>query len=261
MPVARSGDVFLDVVGVPAEISAALAAVPDPMCAVIDVIRATTTLTLLGERHLSSALVVDTVAAARAAAAADPGLLLAGEVHARPPPGFDLGNSPAEIAGKDVAGRRLVLSTTNGTRALVAAWQAGARTVLVAALRNASAVAQHICALPPTSTFALICAGRDQRLALDDLFTAGMIVRQAQQLAEAGARDLTLSESAQVALLLTKSAGDPLHVLTHSTAGQSVTAAGLAADLPWCAALDATALVPTVVAGPGGHLLVTYPSA
>src|SRR5690606_22486990 len=62
------------------------------------------------------------------------GVLLAGERGGLPPQGFDRGNSPAELMGLELRGRRLVLTTTNGTRALEAV--AGSGEVLVTSLRH-----------------------------------------------------------------------------------------------------------------------------
>src|SRR5262245_43217359 len=46
-------------------------------------------------------------------------VLLGGERGGRPLPGFDVGNSPREYTAKLCKGSTLVLTTTNGTRALL----------------------------------------------------------------------------------------------------------------------------------------------
>lgn len=79
---------------------------------------------------------------ARALKAAHPDWLLMGERHARRLPGFDLGNSPAEVEAGDVAGRVIVHTTHSGTQGLGAA--TGADEVITGALVNAAAVCRYL---------------------------------------------------------------------------------------------------------------------
>ena len=124
---------------------------------VIDVLRWTTTaITALdnGAAGIEAFLEPD-AAAARAAAI---GALTAGERKAHRIPGFDLGNSPLEVTRDRVQGRVICATTTNGTRALLAA--TGARHVFLAAFVNLSATAAAIRACAPGHV-AIICAGTD----------------------------------------------------------------------------------------------------
>jgi 2-phosphosulfolactate phosphatase len=87
----------------------------------VDVIRAFTTAAYAfaaGARHI---FLVDSIDEALAAKAADPDVLAMGEDHGRRPPGFDLSNSPVEVAAVDLDGRVLVQRTSAGTRGVVAA--------------------------------------------------------------------------------------------------------------------------------------------
>lgn len=87
----------------------------------VDVIRAFTTAAYAfaaGARHI---FLVDSIDEALAAKAADPDLLAMGEDHGRRPAGFDLSNSPVEVAAADLDGRVLVQRTSAGTRGVVAA--------------------------------------------------------------------------------------------------------------------------------------------
>lgn len=244
----------LDVVCSPTELPAAFRDTPGAACAVIDVVRATTTLVVLAERQAGRICVVEGLQIARDLAASHPGIVLVGERDGVVPAGFDVDNAPDQVAAMDLAGRTIVLSTTNGTRTIAAAKALGASAVLIACLRNASAVAQCILRGPGEGAFALVCAGRGDRVALDDLYTAGLIVRQAWRLAQAQSIALTLTETAQMALQLAITAGPPLHVLQRSQAGLAVISKGRGADLAWCAAIDATDLVPVVTTGADGTL-------
>ena len=97
--------------------------------------------------------------------------VLGGERKAVRIPGFDLGNSPREYL-EPLAGT-LVLSTTNGTRAVVAAAQRS-DSVLVASLLNLGALVEEVRAAGVDAV--VVCAGVQGTLALDDAYVAGRIV-------------------------------------------------------------------------------------
>ncbi len=249
---------WIDVLCTPTEIPIAFHDTSGAPCAVIDVVRATSTLIVLGEQRARVVAIVASPAEARAYAAHHPGFLLAGEIGGRMPPDFDLGNSPHQMATTPVTGRDVVLSTTNGTRTLVAAQRAGAGLIAIAALRNATAVARQLLQAGRDTSALIICSGRDQRLALDDFYTAGVLVREAATLAAAQQLTLQLTDSALLAREYA-AAHEPYDALSRSNSGQSVLLAGLGEDLAYCAQLNATDIVPLVQVAPDGSLLVHYP--
>jgi 2-phosphosulfolactate phosphatase len=104
---------------------------------VIDVLRATSTIsTALAAGATSVVPVEEAGEASKLAEALGGGVILAGERGGLPLPGFHLGNSPAEYRREKVAGRVVVLTTTNGTYALrkvQAANQVGVASFLNAA--------------------------------------------------------------------------------------------------------------------------------
>ncbi len=250
---------WIDVVYTPTELPAALREHPGAACAVIDVVRATTTLVVCGERQVARVLVTADVAAARALAQAQPGTLLAGEVGGQAPAGFDFGNSPTDLLHADLAGRQFAFATTNGTRALRAAQAGQAGAIYAAALRNAAAVAELALRQPPERAFLLVCAGRGDRVALDDLYTAGIIVGLIAARTAPDIPHLALTEGALIARDLAHTAGPPLDVLRRSDAGRAVSAIGLGADLDACAAVNASNVIPRVSAsGHAGELVITF---
>jgi 2-phosphosulfolactate phosphatase len=207
---------------------------------VFDVLRATTTLAFALAGGARWVAVVPSVAAALDLRAADPELLLAGEVAMAPPPGFDLGNSPVQYTRERVAGRRLVLVTTNGTRALVRA--DGGVALFAAALVNAGAVAR---ALLPYPAVLLVAAGSEGRPALEDLLGAGAVLHA---LTEHGV-ELAADRMATLALDLFRSFAPCLpEVLAATRHGQRLIRAGYAADVELAARLDSCPVVPTLVA-------------
>jgi 2-phosphosulfolactate phosphatase len=140
---------------------------------VFDVLRATTTMTAALAHGAAAIRVFGSNDAARTAHAEFDGpKLLAGEVRTLPPLGFDLGNSPGDFTFERCSGKTLFMSTTNGTKALVAARSAG--TLYTGAIVNAAAAGramseQH---LPVT----LLCSGTDGYPAYDDLIGCGAVM-------------------------------------------------------------------------------------
>jgi 2-phosphosulfolactate phosphatase len=98
--------------------------------------------------------------------------LLGGEREGRPIPGFDLGNSPGEYKPEICRGRTLVLTTTNGTRALLHA--ARAERVLVAGFVNFSAVCEQL--RREARPIHIVCAGCKGEVVLEDTLLAGAMI-------------------------------------------------------------------------------------
>lgn len=131
---------------------------------VVDVIRATTVATTalsLGRRVFPAKTADD--ASVIAANLAEP--LLVGELGGNMPFGFDLTNSPAQIARRNDVHRPMVLVSSSGTQLLLNA--AGSEAVYVACLRNASAVARFL-------------DGRHERIAVLGAGTRGQFRREDQ---------------------------------------------------------------------------------
>jgi 2-phosphosulfolactate phosphatase len=99
-------------------------------------------------------------------------VLLGGERGGLPLPDFDLGNSPGEYTPAACRGRVLVLTTTNGTAALLRA--AEAERVLVAGLVNFSAVCEQL--KQDARPVHIVCAGTEGEVTLEDVLLAGGLV-------------------------------------------------------------------------------------
>ena len=153
---------------------------------VIDVLRATTTITQALDSGLPRGCWPAAIStqARELAAQVQRRRVLAGERQCVKPEGFDLGNSPSEFDGEPL-GETLVLTTTNGTRAIVTA--AGhAETVVIGSLLNllscAAQVARHG-ARGAAATCSIQCAGVRGDFTMDDAYTAGRYVAGAGGLA------------------------------------------------------------------------------
>lgn len=151
----------------------------DRVCVVFDILRATTTMVTALANGAAAVIPVATIPDAINLARTQPDLLLAGERHglritATQAEGveFDLGNSPREFTPEAVQGRTIVLTTTNGTRALRAC--AGARTVLIGSFQNLRSVTNWIRRNRP-ARLVMICSGTVDEPALEDVLAAGAL--------------------------------------------------------------------------------------
>jgi len=167
------------------------------------------------------------------------GIVLAGERRMVKIEGFGLGNSPREMTAEAVAGKTIVLATTNGTPALVAAQ--GGDPVLVAAAVNFSAVAERARAVfTERGDLVIICAGREKQFALEDAYTAGRLVKAVKK----GARKVTLNDAAQVSLDLAGQQGGWEDAFDASDAARQLIEVGLGDDVAYCAHPDRFSVVP-----------------
>jgi 2-phosphosulfolactate phosphatase len=204
---------------------------------VIDVCRATTTMVEAlahgATRIFPTASAEDAVKLASSLGRED--TVLCGERKAIKIEGFDLGNSPAEFTREAVGGKRLVMSTTNGTAAIAEVNEAS--RVMVCALTNLGATAS---AVQDDERLVLLCAGREGRFALEDALCAGRL------LAHLGAgkkNGPTLSDAARAAVALAKAVTPDVAFLRSTAAGRSLEAIGLVGDLEICGEVDRHSIV------------------
>ena len=218
---------------------------PARRAVLIDVIRATTTIVVAFQRGCAGVIPVRTPEEARRARRrlGQEEVLLCGEQGGCPIPGFDLGNSPCEFLAAAVAGRRLILCTSNGTRAL--ALLGGMPELWIGALRNAGAVAQVLAR--GTGDVLLACAGKDETFCLEDAVCAGAILN-AVRAAAVGPVEASDAAAAAEALFLRHRA-DLLGMLQGAEWGRRIAAMGFREDLRLCAELDAAPLAPCLRGG------------
>lgn len=214
----------------PQEVDAA--AVQDATVVVIDVVRATTTII---EALANGARAIyptrSTEEAVRLAASLGrEDTLLCGERKGQKVEGFDLGNSPREFDAATVDGKKIVLSTTNGTRALAVCAE-GAR-VIPCAFTNLGAVAE---AISGDDHVVLVCAGQEDRFSLDDALCAGHLVRRTISDGDEGHE---LNDAARAVRALASARKPTKRFLGLCAAGAAVIEIGLGDDLALCADVD-----------------------
>lgn len=201
---------------------------------VFDVLRATTTMAAWLAAGAASIQTFRTVEAAREARLQDADLILAGERGGWAPEGFDFGNSPRDAVAAVAGGRRLAMSTTNGTRALAAA--CGARGLAAGALVNAAAVADWLRRRHAGVPLTLVLAGTGEQFALEDAVGASWVLRH-------------LGVASVWNGLTCGGAGTLEGLLGASLNGRKLAAKGLGQDVAWCARADVLDVVPEWVDG------------
>jgi len=210
---------------------------------VVDVLRTTTT--ICAALHHGARGVVPVASAEEASRLAQTlgpaDVLLAGERNGHPIEGFALGNSPGAMREDVVKGKTLVMTTTNGTRALLAAQ--GASEVYVAAAVNLSrAGARAAELLRARKDLVILCAGRESHFGLDDAYTAGRLALEAL---EGRRRRKGLNDSALAALDLVRRYGDRWErPFTLSAGGRQLAALDLGADVMEATLQDAHPVLP-----------------
>ncbi|HTR33533.1 MAG TPA: 2-phosphosulfolactate phosphatase [Gaiellaceae bacterium] len=195
---------------------------------VVDVIRATSSIAQAlasGYERVLCCAEIDEARALRAELGDE--AVVGGERNAVVVDGFDVGASPREFALEPKA-RTLILTTTNGTRAILTA-AARCDVVFVGSLLNLTAVAEA--ARSEGGDVAILCSGFKGTFALDDAYCAGRIVE---------ALGAERSDAAIAAAMLAAAWPDPLAGLNARTYGPP----GLEADIEFCAQVDLLDAVP-----------------
>src|ERR671937_336192 len=206
---------------------------------VVDVVRATSTIAQALAAGYRRVLCCAEVEQARALRASLDGAVVGGERDAVRIEGFDVGASPRELL--EPRAETLVLSTTNGTRAILAAAERCDEVVL-GSLLNLDAVAR---AAEAAGEVAILCAGYKGAFAFDDAYCAGRIVAAL----EGGER----TDAAIAAALLARAFPHALDGLNARTYGPP----GLEADIEWCAREGVLDVVPRLARVVDGAAKIT----
>jgi 2-phosphosulfolactate phosphatase len=205
---------------------------PAQVTVVIDALRATSTAVAGLGAGYRRVLFADSLDAARGLRA--PGRVLAGERDCLMPDGFDHGNSPADARRR--RGDELVLTTTNGAPAIVAATRVS-ELVLVASMLNLEPTIARL--RDVDGDLQLVCSGSDGIVALEDVYVAGRI---------ASALPGRRTDTARLAQATCHAYGDPLEAFAASAHAARLRAVGLQTDIIACARETEPSIVAVAVA-------------
>lgn len=146
---------------------------------IIDVFRATSTIASALYNGAACVIPVDSVPQAIQICKHTGNSIAAGERDGKLADGLQHGNSPLEYTREFVAGKTLVLTTTNGTRLLHMALERGADTVVSGSFPNLSAVCDFL--RKENRDVVLACAGWKDRFNLEDTLFAGAVISRLKE--------------------------------------------------------------------------------
>jgi 2-phosphosulfolactate phosphatase len=218
---------------------------PDAAVA-IDVLRATTTIAWSLENGAEAIQAFADLASLEAAAAAWPAdqRLRAGERGGQRVEGYDLGNSPLAVTPERVGGKRIFMSTTNGTRSLAAVREVP--LLLTACLPNRTAVARRLIERDARVVW-IVGSGWEGDYSLEDSLAAGAVASAAMELAVAPHRGVSCGNDEMLAALALwqQWRHDTETCLRAASHGQRLIRLGdHDADFACCAAVDSLTIVP-----------------
>jgi 2-phosphosulfolactate phosphatase len=139
---------------------------------VVDILRATSCMTTAFAHGIKSITPFAALDACKLMKMDD--FFIAGERNGEKVDGFDLGNSPFEYMHKNLKGKKIAFTTTNGTQAIDKS--AGAKEIIIGSFLNLTAVANHL--KNGTNDILIVCAGWKGKVNLEDTLFAGALVEK-----------------------------------------------------------------------------------
>ncbi|HEY8910396.1 MAG TPA: 2-phosphosulfolactate phosphatase [Desulfosporosinus sp.] len=217
----------------------------DKLVIVIDVLRATSTMVTALANGCQAIIPVLTSEEAMERRLTLPGSLLGGERQGIVIEGFDLGNSPFDYVPEKVGGKRVIMTTTNGTRAIrdsVAApmiWMASflnMQSIVSAVLRQFEDNGKF-------QGVVVFCAGTEDRFDLPDTLCAGMLI-------DALGTDVAINDLGEAARMLYRSAENHLmDKIRDSVHGKKLISLGFERDLIYCSTPNILPIIPVFKEG------------
>ncbi len=207
---------------------------------VIDVLRATSVITTALYNGAKSVQTVAEVEQAFVIQKANPNVLLAGEREAIKVSGFDFGNSPLEMSSKAVKDKDLIMSTSNGSKAVSAAELA--KSIRAAAFVNMAAVVNDLLKL--NEDFVIICSGTNGKFSLDDGLAAGMIINRLKE-----KTDVQVGDNGLAMALVIDQEDKLTEYLKECYHLNLLQERGFQTDIDYCLSTDIIDVVPKLING------------
>jgi len=212
----------------------------DRAVVVIDVLRATSVIIhAFSQGALEIIPVVTIEDGYKISKAFPPGfILLGGESESKKIPGFDLGNSPREYTAERVKGKKVILKTTNGTKAFHLV--SSGKEILVGSFFNIGSVARRCVELD--RDLLIFPSGDEGNLSLEDAICGGMLI---ELITRKEKKHISLTDASVCAKILYKEFEDNLLESFHlSHHGRELIERGYEEDLAYCCKVDSIPLVP-----------------
>lgn len=203
---------------------------------VIDMLRATTVIITAIKNGCNRVIpVVDIEDAVRAAEDNREDCILGGERRALKIEGFDCSNSPLEYTSEIVKDKTLIITTTNGTRAIHGS--SAAEQIIIGAMINGRAVAKRVLELNKDVVF--VNAGTYGQFSMDDFICSGYIINCIMEEVKAELTDLAFT-----AHHIYNNHSDIVSYLQYGRHFNVLKELGLENDLTYCCSKDITDVIP-----------------
>lgn len=202
---------------------------------VVDVLRATSVIITALSNGAKSVVPVTSVEEALSTKKKLESVVLGGERKAQKIEGFDLSNSPLEYKSEVIHDRNVVITTTNGTKAI--SKSSAANKVYIGALINAKAVSSK--AVKNEKDIIIVNAGTNGVFSMDDFITGGAIIDEI--LSE---QEYELTDIAKTALVIYRSHKDIKSYVKGAAHYQILVDLGLEEDIDYCLQKDLFNIVP-----------------
>ncbi|MDD3223343.1 MAG: 2-phosphosulfolactate phosphatase family protein [Clostridium sp.] len=208
---------------------------------VIDILRATSVIVTAMNNGCKAVIPVVAVEDAKKTAALFKGdYLLGGERNAVKIDGFDFSNSPLEYKPNLVNGKTLIMTTTNGTKAIKGS--SSAKNIIIAAMINAKAAAKRLFELQ--NDIVIVNAGTNGNFSIDDFICAGYIINLLKQMG-----NVNLTDIATTALYVYDQNKDVKSFIKYANHYNVIKELGLFEDLKYCCSKDIVDIVPECIDG------------
>jgi len=203
---------------------------------IIDVFRATSTIATALYNGATRIIPVDSVEKCIAIGAQTKGIT-AGERDGKVIPGLQYGNSPAEYPKSFIEGKTLILTTTNGTKLLHMALNAGADKVITGSFPNLSAVCDFL--IKENKNVLLGCSGWKDKFNLEDTLFAGAVIHKIKEHFTIHCDSSLMAEN-----IYTLHQHDMLSFIRQLTHWHRLEKFGLEKDLEYCVTQDVANVLP-----------------
>ncbi|MBM7570720.1 2-phosphosulfolactate phosphatase [Aquibacillus albus] len=219
-----------------------------PVCIVVDVVRASTSIITMMEKGCQSVLLLGSLNEVEAVKSAQPSLLICAEdASGNTAPSADFNPSPTEMEEDFLNGKQTALCTSNGTKTAAALRDGGIDDMLIGCLRNAKEVMRAAVSLAEQKDkdIVIVCAGREGAnvAAMDDMYCAGVMVEEAINLAN---DKLIVRDTALMAKHLTEIYPDGYTALRTSESARNMLKIDKDIDLQYCGEVNQSSVVPII---------------
>jgi len=221
--------------------------ISDSIVVIIDILRATSTITTALYNGARSVIPVDSISRCVETAKQINGIT-AGERDGKIAEGLSHGNSPFEYPSDFIGGKTLVLTTTNGTRLLQMALDQKAKEIIIGSFNNLSAVCNHV--IEKKQNILLACAAWKDRVNMEDTLFAGAVISRVKQHFHINCDSSHIAET-----IYKNGANDLFGLLQRNDASHyhRLMNFGLEKDIRYCLSIDTANILPVYKEG---HLVV-----